>query len=192
MAYDSSKQLLRPYQNISPYEVIPHFSLDAESANKGTFVKAAGNGVVFNDTNYTWAGGITSAGDVGANFPGVISNRYRVTAQCSVAGTGDANKVLGVLLYDVRATDENGDRLVIRPGKADELQCVVSGQAVPIASRGHLLYYVTGSATAGQRAYIDGSGEINVNATLTHNAVAVGKFLGAQNGEGYALIKLEL
>ena len=192
MAYSSSKQLLRPLRTHSEHEVIPWYSLDAESCNKGTFVKSSSNGVVFNDTNYTWAGGITSAGDVGANYPGVIANRYRVTAQCSVAGTGDANKVLGVLLYDVRATDENGDRLVIRPGKADELQCVVSGQAVPILSRGHLLYYVTGSATAGDRAYIDGSGEINVNATLTHNAVAVGKFLGTQNGEGYALIKLEL
>lgn len=192
MAYSSSKTLIKPLRNHSEHEVIPWYSLDAESANKGTFVKSSSNGVVFEDSNYTWAGGFTSAGDVGANYPGVISNRYRVTAQCTTAGTGDANKVLGVLLYDVRATDENGDRLVINPRKAQELQCVVSGQAVPILSRGHLLYYVTGSATAGDRAYIDGNGEINVNATLTHNAVAVGKFLGAQNSDGYALIKLEL
>lgn len=192
MAYSSSKTLLRPLRNHSEHEVIPYFGLDAESANKGTFVKSSSAGVVFEDTAYTWAGGFTSAGDVGANYPGITSNRYAVTAKCSIAGTGDANKVLGVLMYDVRATDENGDRLVTRPQKARELQCVVSGQAVPILSRGHLLYYVTGSAAAGDRAYIDGNGEINVNAALTHSAVAVGKFLGAQNGDGYALIKLEL
>ena len=192
MAYSSSKTLLRPLRNHSEHEVIPWYALDAESANKGTFVKSSSAGVVFEDTAYTWAGGFTSAGDVGANYPGIISNRYAVTAKCSIAGTGDANKVLGVLMYDVRATDENGDRLVINPRKATELQCVVSGQAVPILSRGHVLYYVTGSAAAGDRAYIDGSGEINVNPALTHSAVAVGKFLGAQNGDGYALIKLEL
>ena len=192
MAYSSTKTLLKPLRNHSEHEVIPYYTLDAESANKGTFVKSSSAGVVFEDSAYTWAGGITSAGDVGANYPGIISNRYNNTAKCSVAGTGDANKVLGVLLYDTRATDENGDRLVNNPRKARELQCVVSGQANSILSRGHVLYYVTGSAAAGDRAYIDGNGEINVNATLTHNAVAVGQFLGAQNSDGYALIKLEL
>ena len=192
MAYSSTKALLRPNINFSQHEVIPFYSVDAATVNKGTFVKSSSNGVVFEDSAYTWAGGFTNAGDVGANYPGVISNRYRVTAQCSVAGTGDANKVLGVLLYDVRETDENGDRLVNNPAKARELQCVVSGQANSILSRGHVLYYATGAAVAGDRAYIDGNGEINVNADLTHNAVAVGKFLGAQNADGYALIKLEL
>lgn len=192
MAYSSTKNLLRPARNHSEHEVIPFFSVDASSINKGTFVKATGNGVVFEDSNYSWAGGITSAGDVGANYPGVVSNRYRVTAQVTTAGTGDANQVLGALLYDVRETDENGDRLVNNPRKARELQCVVSGQANPILSRGHVLYYVTGTPVAGAKAYIDGNGEINVNATLTHNAVSVGKFLGTANADGYALVKLEL
>jgi len=192
MAYSSTKNLLRPLRIQDEHDVIPFFSVDAASINKGAFVKATGNGVVFEDSNYSWAGGITNAGDVGANYPGVVSNRYSVTAQCTVAGTGDANKVLGVLLYDVRETDENGDRLVNRPEKARELQCVVSGQANPILSRGSVLYYVTGTPTAGAQAYIDNNGEINVNAALTGNNVAVGKFLGTANADGYAVVKIQL
>ena len=192
MAYLGTKKLLGQVRDHSEHETIPLFSLDASSVNKGTFVKATGNGIVFEDTATTWAGGITNAGDVGANYPGVFAQRYGTTAKCTVAGTGDSGKVLGMLLYDVRETDENGDRLVHRQKKAIELQCVVSGQANSIVSRGQFLYYVTGTASAGDACYIDTNGEIDVNTAVTGSNVQVGKFLGAPNADGWALIKLEL
>ena len=50
--------------------------------------------------------------------------------------TGVGIKPLGILLRDVRNKDENGENLLYYPEKKEELQCVVSGEAVPVATRG--------------------------------------------------------
>ena len=47
---------------------------------------------------------------------------------------------LGMLLYDVREDDENGEKLIFNPRKAAENDYVISGQAVPILTRGIVLY----------------------------------------------------
>jgi len=47
-----------------------------------------------------------------------------------------AGEVIGVTLKQTLEADENGEKLLYNPVKKDELQAVLSGQAVPIATRG--------------------------------------------------------
>ena len=47
-----------------------------------------------------------------------------------------AGEVVGVTLKQTLEADENGEKLLYNPVKKDELQAVLSGQAVPVASRG--------------------------------------------------------
>ena len=46
------------------------------------------------------------------------------------------NAALGILLRDVREEDENGEKIRFYPEKKAELQCVASGEAVPVATKG--------------------------------------------------------
>jgi len=92
-------------------------------------------------------------GAVGAAYANTVSLRYGVKAQVakhSATGT----RPFGMLLYDVRETDENGEKLIYKPRKAAEMQCAISGQAVPVVRRGMFLYSgIAGTPTAGAAAY---------------------------------------
>jgi len=77
------------------------------------------------------------------------------------------------LLNDVREVDENGEKLIFKPRKAAEMQCAVSGQAVPIAIRGVFLYSgIAGDPTAQGVAYATGDGGLSTTASSTlHNGL---------------------
>ena len=98
---------------------------------------------------------------------------------------------LGITLYDVKETDENGEKLIYNPRKAAELQAVVSGQAVPVVTRGVFLYNgIGGTPAAGGTVWTAADGALS--ATSGTNAVAAGKFLGVKDADDNVLIKLEL
>ena len=93
MAYSSTKRLIKPFRGYGEHEVINMFAFDLETVNKGTFVKILGNGWKNSDDSLN----ITSATSVGASYSNVVSDRYSTTARVTTAGTGDANKVIGLL-----------------------------------------------------------------------------------------------
>lgn len=69
------------------------------------------------------------------DYPFVGRDKYpSVPLQIAEAGSGDA--CLGVTLRQTLTHDENGEKLIYYPQKALELQAVVSGEAVPVLSRG--------------------------------------------------------
>ena len=69
------------------------------------------------------------------DYPFLGADKYpQVPLRCIAATTGVP--VLGVTLNQTIKNDENGEKLIYNPIKADELQAVLSGQAVPIATRG--------------------------------------------------------
>lgn len=187
MAFSSTKRLIKPFRAYSEQEVINLFAYDLDSVNKGTFVKVSSSGWVNTQDPLNIYNGVA----VGASYFGTVADRYANTARVTIAGTGDNNKVIGLLLQDVRETDENGEKLVFHPRKAAELQCVVSGQAVPILRRGLVLAYATG-ATAGNTAYINANGEIDTNNILTNSGARVGSYLGTADSDGYTLLALDL
>ena len=177
---------LRPFRDYNEHYVINLFRFSGTiPANKGTLVKVIGNGWKTTDE-------LERLGSVGATYNNVQSERYGVAANVGVAGAGDTP--LGMLLYDVKEEDENGEKLIFHPRKAAEMEVALSGQAVPVVTRGIFLY--SGSvlkgqtATAGQKLYVDANGELTTG--LAANQISVGRTLGTEDSDGVVLVKIEL
>ena len=190
---------LRPFRDYDEHDVLNLFSYDttnlsAGSINvtKGTLVKIA-TGWKNYDSGSELGGGIEFIGGAGTLQPGnVVSQRYGVTAKVVYANTGETP--IGMTLYDVRDTDENGEQLKYNPRKAAEMQVVIPGQAVPVVTRGiFLVQGVLGTPTAGGTAYAGGTGQITSSTGyLNITNVAIGKFLGAADVNNETLVKLAL
>jgi hypothetical protein len=69
------------------------------------------------------------------DYPFLGADQYPTVPLRVTAATADAS-VLGVTLRQTLETDENGEKLIYNPIKRDELQAVLSGQAVPVATKG--------------------------------------------------------
>ena len=191
MAYVSTTKLIKPFRDYDEHNVINLFAFDG-TANKGTLVKVS-TGWSNTDAN----GGITAvANPHAATYNGTVSQYHVLTPRVTEAGTGDAP--IGILLNDVRVTDDNGEFLIYKPARAAELGAVASGQAVPILTKG-LVLYAANQITAGMVAVSAANGTItgytdaNLPAANTLGArKVVGRFLGATDSDGYALLKLAL
>lgn len=168
-------QTLRPFRDYDEKDVINLYTysgsvVDAQykiQATKGTIVKIAGDGFR-NDVEP-----LEMLGNFGAfNVNNWVGQRYGVVPKVTAGGTGDAN-YLGMLLFDVRELDENELPLKYNPRKAAEMEAVLSGQAVPVVTRGIFLYsgITTGvnkvAVTAGNPVYV------NANGGLTSDGQAV-------------------
>lgn len=199
-------QTLRPFRDYDEKDVINLYAFSGAVidstykilATKGTLVKIAGDGFR-NDVEQT-----EMLGNYGAfNVNNWVGQRYGAVPKVVVAGAGD--KPVGMLLFDVRELDENEMPLKYNPRKAAEMEAVLSGQAVPMVTRGVFLYsgVITGTAgagtaiTAGNPCYVGAAGCISaygVSSTVntvtgttaantgvlavTNYYTPVGKFLG--------------
>ena len=190
---------LRPFRDYDEHDVLNLFSYDttgltagSSSITKGTLVKIA-TGWKNYDSGVELGGGLEFIGSAGTLAPGnVVSQRYGVTAKVVVSTTGETP--IGMMLYDVRDADENGELLKYKPRKAAEMQAVIPGQAVPVVTRGiFLVQGVLGTPSAGGTAYAGGTGQITASTGSAGIAnVAIGKFLGAADTNGETLVKLAL
>jgi hypothetical protein len=188
---------LRPFRDYSEHEVLNLFAFSgaAESAavmaTRGLAVKLSAEGFTVGPTSSSANQPTDFLGNVGAAFPLSNSQRFGVRPKVTIATSGD---VLGLTLLDVRELDENGEKLIFNPQKAAEMNVVISGQAVPVLTRGVVLYSGTSiaNATAGQIAVVSGTiGDLANVSAVRGTEVAVGKFLGnAVNNT--ALIKIML
>lgn len=79
-------------------------------------------------------------------YPHVGVNQYpRVSLSLKPATSGDA--LVGMTLRQTAKFDENGEKLLYYPQKAEELMCMLPGQAVPVAKRG--VFTLAAAAFAG-------------------------------------------
>jgi hypothetical protein len=188
---------LRPFRDYSEHEVLNLFAFSgtAESAavmaTRGAAVKISAEGFTTGPTSSSANQPTDFLGNVGAAFPLSNSQRFGVRPKVTLATSGD---VLGLTLMDVRELDENGEKLIFNPRKAAEMNVVISGQAVPVLTRGVVLYSGSAitNATVGQFAVVSGTaGDLANTSTLRTNEVAVGKFLG-NAVQGTALLKIML
>ncbi len=172
---------LLPFRDYDEKDVINLFAFSGTlPATKGTLVKVQGSGFKATDE-------LDMLGNVGAAFGNTVSQRYGAAAKISVAASGEAP--LGMMLFDVKETDENGEQLKFNPRKAAEMGCVVSGQVVPVVTRGTFRYSgALGTPAGGGVAYATTAGVITANVTT----VTVGKFLGAADADGFVTLKLDL
>lgn len=172
----------KPFAQVNEkYDLVNLFGYNG-TANRGTFVKIATGWTTEDET-------VALLGDLGSNFTNVVSEDYGVTARVTAAGTGE--DVIGMLYYDVKENDENGMPLKFDQAKQAAMNVARSGQAVPIMTKGIVLYSgINGTPSAGGAAYVSGSGEVT---SETHTgAVRVGTFLGAKDTNGYALLKVNV
>jgi hypothetical protein len=140
-----------PFRQYDDNDVINMFALQAAYVNTSTTGSSFGDAGVF----VTTAVGdfnldpITYATDsyLGkTDYPFVGANQYpSVSLKIKPATSGDG--LLGITLRQTAQTDENGEKLLYYPQKAEELQCVLPGQAVPVATRG--LFTITSGAFNG-------------------------------------------
>ena len=170
---------LRPFRDYNEHDVVNLFSYSGTlPVNKGTIVKIVGDGWKNTDE-------MDFLGSPGNAFGNTVSERYGVAAKVADAGSGDAS--LGILLYDVKETDENGEKLAFNPRKAAEMNVALSGQAVPVATRGTFLYSgAVGTPAAGGTAYWNGTEISSVGGTT------IGSFLGAKDADNNVLVRINL
>ena len=128
-----------PFIQYDENDVINLFALDGAYANAsttdtgmgdaGVFVKVSAGDfdkdpVAYSDDSYL---GKTDYPFIKAQYPSV-------QLECAPAISGDS--CLGITLRQTAKADENGEKLLYNPVKAEELFAVNPGQAVPVATRG--------------------------------------------------------
>lgn len=85
---------------------------------------------------------------LGATYDHTKNQYPEVQLKVTAAAVGaKAGEVIGVTLKQTLEQDENGEKLLYNPVKRDELQAVLSGQAVPLATRG--IFTLTTDAVEG-------------------------------------------
>lgn len=191
---------LGPFRDYNEHDVINVFAVSGYTAttatilNRGTLVKIAGNGFKLDE-----ASNIEFLGNPSAFSPtNVVSQRYGAIPKVTPVSAADAP--IGMTLFDIRETDENGELLKFRPRKAAELEAVISGQAVPIVRRGLFAYsgILTGvgqsdpGATAG--AVAAGAALYPGTAALTSYATGtkIGTAMGATDARGFTVVYLNM
>jgi hypothetical protein len=195
---------LKPFRSYDEHDVVNLFALDYPTINlnvdnvkikKGKLVTVS-NGWKNTDEalDSHGLGGASATTSPGKSFANTVSLRYGTTAK--VEPTDSTEVPLGITLWDMAERDENGEKLLYHPRKAAEMQAVISGQTMPILTKGVVLYkgQLTDVAVgAGVDIFNSSTGIGELSIDNPNNAeTKVGKTLGARDDQGYVLLKVEL
>lgn len=176
-----------PFRQYNETDVINMFALESAYVNEATTDSSFGDAGVFvtvanGDFN---ADPVTYATDAylgKTDYPFVGANQYpSVSLKVKPAVSGNA--LLGITLNQTAKTDENGEKLLYYPQKALELQAVLPGQSVPVATRG----VFTLASTAYNGALTIGGGvklAVGASGTVTGCAVSDANRVGLVIGTG--------
>jgi len=167
---------LRPFRDYDEKDVINLFTYSGTlPVTRGTVVRI-NRGYVATDTNPVMLGAIA------ASYNNTVSQRWGAYANVVASAAGETS--LGILLKDVRETDENGELLKFNPIKAAEMDVCISGQAVPVVTRGIFLYSGANRAalmsgcSGHTKVYVGAGGEL----TITPTSGTVRTIGGSGNG----------
>lgn len=173
---------LKPFRDYSEHDVVNLFALTTASGDAGQAVKVA-VGWKNND--------IHSFSNMNSQIPNVYMPRHSVNARVALTVSGDA-KPFGMLLYGIREKGYLDYPLIFDTVRKEEMQVVVSGEAVPIVRKG--LFLVSGFAGtpnigSGVSPSDSNAGEWKVtNGTAAANNF--GEFLGPVDAQGFALVQV--
>ena len=191
-----ANERLRPFRDYDEHDVLNLFAFGDDAVSLGVTDVVYAGSVVKIKTG--WKNDDETQdmiGNVGAGYDNTVSQRWGVTAEVEYCN-GGAETPLGITLFDVREYDENQEALKFNPRKQDELQAVLTGQAVPVATKGTFLFatgaWVADGAAVAAGASIYASGNGQVTPTLASVNTKVGKALGGPDSDGAVLVKLEL
>jgi hypothetical protein len=130
---------LYPFRQYSEHDVINLFASDTADStpstngngSAGVFVKVSAGNLDLDPITYATNDTVLGKTD----YPFLGAAQYPSVPLTFTAATA-GSPVLGITLNQTLLTDENGEKLLYNPVKRAELQAVLSGQAVPVATRG--------------------------------------------------------
>ena len=189
---------LRPFRDYDEHDVINLFAFGDDAVSLGVTDVVYAGSVVKIKTG--WKNDDETQDmitDVGKAYDNTVSQRWGVTAEVEYCN-GGSETPLGITLFDVREYDENQEALKFNPRKAADLQAVLTGQAVPVATKGTFLF-ATGAwvndgavVAAGVAVYTSGNGQVTPTVNVGTPNIQIGKTLGGPDSDGSVLVKLEL
>ena len=131
---------LLPFRQYDEQDVVNIYALESglaldsttgdSSGSNGVFVKVGEGNFDLDPIAY---GSDTYLGKT--DYPFVGGDMYPVN-QLEVTPAGSGELPLGVTLNQTAKTDENGEKLLYNSTKKEELQAVLPGQTVPVATKG--------------------------------------------------------
>ena len=191
-----ANERLEPFRDYSEHDVLNLFAFGDSAVALGTTDVVYAGSCVKVKTGWSSSNEVQDMiGNVGAGYDNTVSQRWGVASDVEYTDGGADEAALGITLYDVREYDENGEALKFNPRKQDELQCSLTGQAVPIATRGVFLM-ATGAwaSSAGilqdQDVFATGNGQVtNVGDKAVNNRI--GRTLGGPSTDGSILVKFD-
>lgn len=189
---------LLPLRDYDEHDVINFCSLQEPVANMGSLVQWQGSGI---NVDLLTA---TPVGNLSLQLSNTFNPLWETLSKVKLTtGTVAASQVAGMIVFNVREVDENGDKIRYNRTKMIEQQTVASGKNVPFAYEGIFLIgdfdnrsgadLVGAKAGKAVIASTSGGGIIGVGAeSLTPALGRLGTFQGPANRNGYALIKLDI
>lgn len=173
----------KPFRDYSEHDVLNLFKLSSATGSKATPVVIDGSG---------WKTDVLLPkvfSNLASTVANVYSPRWEIIPAVRAAVSGE--KPLGLTLYDTREVNQYNYPLLYDKQRRDELQAVVSGQAVPIVRKGlfHLGPFATGGTqpAAGRFLAVASGGGYGV---LTSKVSANGTSTGLYNGSGVSGISV--
>jgi len=130
-----------PFRQYSDHDVVNLYSVIAGDVNDKTTDSGAGDAGVFvkvSDGNFdndpvTYQTN-SYLGDTSYPFLGTTEMYPEVNLK--ITGAKGEDHCLGMTLFQTAKNDENGEKLLYYPQKREELQAMLPGQAVPVATKG--------------------------------------------------------
>jgi hypothetical protein len=131
---------LLPFRQYNEHDVVNIFALESDLALTDTNTDGEGsNGVFVKITNGNFDQDVITYGNDSylgkTDYPFVGGNMYP-TNPLTLSGAGANDTPLGVTLNQTAKADENGEKLLYNAVKKEELQAVLPGQTVPVATKG--------------------------------------------------------
>lgn len=131
---------LLPFRQYDEQDVVNLFALtNAEVLESTTGDGVGSNGVFVKVADGNFDQELISYGSNSylgkTDYPFVNSDMYP-TVQLEVTAADSGEAPLGLTLNQTAKTDENGEKLIYNTTKKEELQAVLPGQTVPVATKG--------------------------------------------------------
>ena len=190
-----ANERLKPFRDYSEHDVINLFAFGDPAVTLGTTDVIYAGSAVKVRSGWQNTDELSFIGNVGAGYNNTVSQRYGVSAEVEYTDGGADEAALGITLYDVREYDENGEKLAFNPRKQAELQASLTGQAVPIATRGVFLMATGAWASSpgvvfNQDVFATGNGQITTLGSKSINN-RIGRTLGNPDADGSVLVKFD-
>ena len=178
---------LLPFRQYNEQDVVNVFALQNADVLESTTGDGKGsNGVFVKVTDGNFDQDVITYGSNSylgkTDYPFVGGDMYP-TNPLEVAAAASGEIPLGLTLNQTAKTDENGEKLIYNTTKKEELQAVLPGQTVPVATKG--IFTLSANAIEGGAASVftigDGfevAGDGTVGPATVGSAASLGMVLG--------------